>query len=259
MTSHLFVPDTQVGPDTPTQHLAWAGQYIVDRHPDVVVHAGDHWDMPSLNSHRGRGSLQLEGQRYVADVEAGNTALELLRAPARRAKLKTEFHLLRGNHEERIVRAVDDDPKLEGVLSLSDLKSPGWTVHDFLVPVWLDGIAYSHYFYQPMTGRPFGGTIDNRLRQIGHSFSQGHQQTLLHAQRYVAGRSQHGLVAGAFYLHEEAYRGPQATAHWRGLVVKHQVSRGSYDIMTVSMDYLCQRYEGMSLDRFKRLNKIRGW
>ena len=78
----------------------------------------------------------------------------------------------------------------------------------------------------------------------------GHQQTLLYGIRYVAGRSQHGLVAGACYLHDEDYKGPQGNAHWRGIVVKHQVDAGSYDAMFVSLSYLCARFEGVSLDKF---------
>jgi hypothetical protein len=61
----------------------------------------------------------------------------------------------------------------------------------------------------------------------------------------------YGLVAGACYLHEEEYRGPQGMTHWRGIVMKHQVQGGEYDMMLVSLDYLCRRYEGMSLVDFK--------
>lgn len=254
--SHLFIPDTQVKPGVPTEHLGWLGAYIVERRPAVVVHAGDHWDMPSLSSYEERGSKEMEGKRYAADVEAGNAALRLISEPARKARLATEFHLLRGNHEDRITRAVNADPRLEGSIGLSDLESPGWTVHGYLEPVWLDGVCYSHYFYNPMTGNPFTGTIENRLRQIGHSFTMGHQQTLMHGIRFVAGRAQHGVVAGAYYLHDEFYKGPQGNAHWRGVIVKHQVEAGAYNIMTVDMDYLCRRYEGMSLERYKRLRKL---
>jgi hypothetical protein len=65
--------------------------------------------------------------------------------------------------------------------------------------------------------------------------------------------SQHGLVAGACYLHDEDYKGPQGNAHFRGIVVKHGVRNGSYDIQQISLDFLCRRYEGMSLERFKKL------
>jgi hypothetical protein len=49
----FVVPDTQVKPDAPIDHLLWAGRYAVDRKPDVVVFIGDHWDMPSLEASAG--------------------------------------------------------------------------------------------------------------------------------------------------------------------------------------------------------------
>ena len=50
MIKHLVIPDTQVKPDFHIEHLEWAGQYAVDKKPDVIVHLGDHWDMPSLST-----------------------------------------------------------------------------------------------------------------------------------------------------------------------------------------------------------------
>ena len=66
----------------------------------------------------------------------------------------------------------------------------------------------------------------------------------------MGGRSHHGLVAGACYLHDEAYLGPQGNQHWRGIIFKHEVSDGAYDIMTISLDFLCRKYEGCTLERF---------
>lgn len=255
--SHLFIPDTQVKPGVPTAHLSWIGEYIVERKPDVVVHIGDHWDMPSLSSYEGRGTRKMEGKRYKQDIEAGNAAFRLLTNAARRVKFHAEWNVFIGNHEDRITRAVNEDPRLEGTIGLHDLDTKGWKVHDYLKPVFIDGICYSHYFYNPMSGNAFSGTVDNRLKQIGHSFSMGHQQTLLYGVRFVAGRSQHGLVAGSCYLHDESYKGPQGNAHWRGVIVKHEVKDGSYDPMFVSLDYLCRRFEGCSLERYKKLNKIK--
>jgi len=80
---------------------------------------------------------------------------------------------------------------------------------------------------------------------------QGHQQTLDFAVRFLAnGAQQFGLVAGACYLHDEDYLGPQGNAHWRGVVVLHQVEDGAADPMFVSLDYLCRRYEGVRLAKF---------
>lgn len=253
MRSHLFIPDTQVKPGCPTAHLRWIGKYIVDRRPDVIVHIGDHWDLPSLSSYDEKGSKNMEGKRYVKDVKAGNDGFTMIDEPIRKTKgYNPEKHFLLGNHENRISVAIGKDPRLEGSIGLEDLDTRDWTVHPFLEPVDIDGVIYAHYFYQPLTGHPFAGGIDNRLKQIGHSFSMGHQQTLLYGVRFVAGRSQHGLVAGACYLHDEAYKGPQGNAHWRGVIVKHEVSEGSYSPMFVSMDYLCRKYEGVSLTTFMK-------
>lgn len=253
---HVVIPDTQCQPGVPLDHLRWAGDYIWDQFHDRetvrVIHLGDHWDMPSLSAWDKPGSKEMEGRRYLEDVAVGNEGMRLLneRLDAeneRRRRNKDrqwwpERHLLRGNHEDRITRAISESPKYDGLVGLHHLESPGWKVHDFLVPVWLDGVAYAHYFYQPMSGRPYSGTIDNRLRMIGHSFTMGHQQTKLTGERYVAGKQQRGLIAGAFYLHDEDFKGPQGNAHWRGILVCHEVQDGGYDLMEVSMGYLQRRY-----------------
>lgn len=263
--THLIIPDTQAKQGVPTAHLEWIGAYIVERQPDVIVHLGDHADMPSLSSYD-VGKKTFEGRRYCADIEAANEAFEILCKPLeiynskqranKHAQFLPERHFLLGNHEDRITRAINDDSKLDGTIGLDDLnyKKLGWTVHDFLRPVEIDGVHYAHYWANPMSGRPYGGGVAARLKTIGHSFTMGHQQTLDYALRFVAGRSQHGLVCGSAYLHDEDYKGPQGNAHWRGIIVKHQVCNGSYDPMFVSLDYLCRRYEGKTLNDF--LQKI---
>lgn len=259
MTTHLVIPDTQVKEGVPLDHLEWIGRYILDKRPDTVVHLGDHWDMPSLSSYD-RGKIQFEGRRYKADVLAGNRALKALDHPVdqfnygRRRRGQDEYLprrvLLRGNHEYRILRAVEENAHLEGIIGYHDLDTRDWEVHDFLVPVDIDGISYSHFFANPMTGKPIGGMALTRLKTIGTSFTMGHQQTLDYALRFVRGRSQHALVAGSCSLHEEDYKGPQGNAYWNGIIMKHQVEDGSYDPMFVSLDYLCRRYEGVTLASF---------
>jgi hypothetical protein len=253
--THIVIPDTQAKPDVPTDHLEWIGRFIVDqfagREGVAVIHLGDHWDLPSLSSYD-KGKKSMEGRRYVEDVEAGNEAFRILNAPlvsynAHKAQLKErqwwpERHLLRGNHEDRITRATECDAQLEGLMSLDQLESPGWTVHDFLVPLFLDGVGYAHYWAHPMTGKPYGGMALTRLKTLGHSYTMGHQQTLDYAIRFVQGKSQHALIAGACYQHDEDYKGPQGNAHWRGIVVCHEVEDGGYCPMFVSLSYLQRKY-----------------
>lgn len=259
---HLVIPDTQVRPGVPTVHLEWIGQYIVDAFAGddlTIIHLGDHWDMHSLSSYD-RGTARMEGRRIADDIIAGNQAFDLLNLPlvahneGKRKKWLPRRVFLHGNHEHRITRAVEETAQLDGLLSLDLLNASewGWEVHPFLEVVEIDGVAYSHYFYNPLTGRPYGGqNIDTRLKTIGRSFTMGHQQVLMHGVRTLpTGSMQHGLVCGAAYLHSEEYRGPQGNAEWRGIVVCNQVEDGSYDPAFVSLDYLCRRYEGVRLSEF---------
>lgn len=263
--THFFIPDTQVKPGVPLDHLDWIGQYIVDRKPDVIIHAGDHYDLPSMSYYdKGKNTSKFEGRRYCEDVQAGHEGLDRLEAAlnAHNAKMRSqkmkqylpEKHVTWGNHEHRIERYIERSGELEGIFGVFQFdeywQARGWQTHQYRDIVEVDGVWYSHYFYNPMTGRPWGGMIMTRLKNVGHSFTQGHAQTLEHGIRYVGNNQQHALVAGACYLHDEDYKGPQGNSHWRGIVVKHEVENGGYDPMFVSLNYLCQRYEGMTLDEF---------
>lgn len=272
-STHVVIPDTQAKPDVPTDHLQWIGQYIVDQfhdEPIKIIHLGDHADMPSLSSYD-KGKKAMEGRRYVADIEAANEAWRTLNDPLvrfNRNRLRTkhvqwwpERHILLGNHENRIDRAVEYDAQLDGVVSTGhlDYSRTGWDVHPFLKVLWLDGIAYSHYFTNRMTGQPLGGVCSTRLKNIGHSFTMGHQQTFDPAVRYVDTKQHRGLIAGACYLHDEEYKGYQGNAHWRGIIVCHDVTEGSYAMMELPLDYLCRRYEKVPLATFMKKKYNMDW
>lgn len=250
--THIVIPDTQIAPGVPTVHLGWIGQYILDEYAGAdlaVIHLGDHWTMDSLNSYD-KGKGKMEGRRYVKDVDAGNDAFHELSDPF--ADLEVERHFLFGNHEERIVRAADQSVEYDGLVTLDDLDTAGWERHGFLVPVNIDGVVYSHYLYNTMTGRALGGSnLETRLKTVGHSFTMGHQQGLKWARVDTLQGPHIGLAAGSCYIHDEDYLGPQGVNYWRGIIVCHQVERGQYDPMFVSLDYLCRRYEGKRLSAVK--------
>lgn len=273
MSDHAVIPDSQVKPGVPIDNLRWIGQFIVDRFagkPYVkIVHLGDFADFPSLSSYDKKGSKSMEGRRYVEDIKAANKGFALLNKPLedynakRRAnKERTwnpERHMILGNHENRVTRACEQDAQLDGVLSLDQLDYArlGWIVHPFLAPVFLDGVGYAHYWANPQTGRPYGGNALLRLKTLGHSFSMGHQQTLDFASRFVNGQQQRALIAGAGYLHDEDYMGPQGNiSHWRGILICHDVSNGGYRLEEITLDSLCRTYEGISLAEFMAAGKF---
>ena len=244
--THCYIPDVQAKPDVPLDHLEWAGKYIAEKKPDVIICAGDFGDMPSLSSYD-KGKRSAENKRYKADIEAVHYAMELLMTPiVNEPGYKPRLVMTMGNHEDRITRFGDDNPAMYGVATLQDLgyEAWGWEVYPFREPVKIDGISYAHYFYNHNTGKPYGGeNLHTRLKTIGFSFTMGHQQGLSIAIRDLSdGTRQRGLVAGSFYQHEEHYKGPQGNGHWHGIIFKHEVRDGNYDLMEVSLEYLRKKY-----------------
>src|SRR5690554_4342185 len=77
---HLYIPDTQTREGVSFEHLHWIGKLIVDEQPDVIVHAGDHFDMPSLSAYD-KGKVVAEGRRLHKDFEAGHEAMNVLLYP----------------------------------------------------------------------------------------------------------------------------------------------------------------------------------
>lgn len=142
--THAIIPDCQVKPGVNTSHLKHVGNYLAEKRPDVIVCIGDFADMPSLSSYS-VGKAEAEGQRYMDDIFAARRAMDLLLAPIRKVKnYNPRMIFTLGNHEDRITREAEANPKLIGKISLDDLgyEDAGWEVHEFLKPVKVDGIEY---------------------------------------------------------------------------------------------------------------------
>lgn len=247
--THLLIPDVQVKPKQSFKHLEWAGKYAADKQPDVIVQIGDFADMESLSSYD-RGRRSFENRRYRKDVDASKAAMEVLMNPiAKVPGYNPDLHLTLGNHEARTDRATEESPELEGAISTDDLgfKDFGWTVHQFLEVLVLDGVAYSHFFPRAGTGkvvqtRNGAPSARAQLTREGRSATAGHAQGFDIACAPMAGRLQWGLIAGSYYLHDERYLGPQGNNHWRGLVLKNGVDRGMYSPIPIDIGYLKKRY-----------------
>lgn len=258
MTEHIVIPDTQIRPGVPTNHLNAVGRYIVHRKPEVIVMLGDFADMHSLSSYD-TGKLAGEGARYSEDIAAARNAMGALMEPileekARQRRNKEKIYrphmvLTLGNHENRINKHVSNYPVLQGHLATTDLgyEDAGWEVINFLDTVELDGILYSHYFPRNSSGaivQSYRGAPNARVQvqREGQSCTAGHLQGLDFHIQQRGKRRDYGLIAGSFYMHEEDYLTPQGTAYWRGVIYKHQVRDGNYDAMFLSIDYLLEHW-----------------
>lgn len=249
----LVVPDTQVREGVPLEHLDWAGKAICEYLPDVVVHLGDHADMPSLSTHDTKGSKYFEGLRYHKDIAAAKEGMKILLQPLKDLQEKQKKNkekvyrprkvLLLGNHENRIDRAINNNPQLEGLISVKDLEyEKDWEVHPFLQPVFINSVCFSHYLPTGAMGRPAASpaAIIGKLHQsavVGHQ--QGRQ--VAYGKR-ADGKMLCAIIAGSYYLHDEGYMDHLSNRHWRGLVVLNEVLDGQFDEMFLSIDYLRRKH-----------------
>lgn len=245
------IPDTQCKEGIDFAYLTAIGNYLVKKKPDVIVHIGDHFDMPSLSSYD-IGKKSFEGRRYIADVKAGNEGFYQLNKPIqdeiyrqqrnKKAVWNPTKYFLLGNHEHRIERAVNNDAKLEGTMGYHDLDFLDYEVVPFLETKIIEGVAFSHYFTTGLAGRP-ASTAQAQLNKQHMSCIAGHQQGL----QIATGKRGDGalltsVIAGSCYAHEEHYLGAQGNKHWRGMLFLNSVSDGEFDLATIPLKYIMENY-----------------
>jgi calcineurin-like phosphoesterase family protein len=234
---HMVIPDTQVRPHVNTDHFEWAANFANEKKPDVIIHIGDHFDMPSLSTYD-KGKTAFEGRRYVNDIKAGRDAMERF---ITRLAYKPRLVFCTGNHEHRIQRVVDLNAEYQGKFDMEDmgLKDYGWEVIPFLKPIEIDGVRYCHYFTSGVMGRPTSSAA-TLLREQQQSATMGHVQ---HSDLAMHRKTQQrALFCGTFYSHHEEYLGWQGNDQRRQIIIKHEVSEGRYDLMEVSLKFLSKAY-----------------
>lgn len=270
MRDHLFLPDRQVKPGCSNEVDVAIGNYIVKHRPEVIINIGDHADMESLSSYD-VGKASAEGKRYAKDVEASINAHEIMFKPLwelqrqqiagpadrlshlvqRHAKpvdfYDPETHICYGNHENRILRAIDDDPRLGGWMGLEDLQFSRFYkhVHPFLEKFIVDGVTYVHYSFKKIPSKAIGGEMIARsiLNHEMTSISVGHCPEFAYYEKWRGdGKKIQCLVAGACFDHTEPYAGERNKQYWRGIVHKRGVKDGVYDFEKISIEKLLREY-----------------
>jgi len=240
----LVIGDPHAKPGVSQERFTWLGRAIADINPDHVVCIGDMADMESLSSYD-VGTLRFEGRRYKDDIEATREALALINAEL--GGWSGRKHMTVGNHEHRISRIVNEDPKFDGFMSVDDLgyADAGWEVTPFKSVTSIAGTAFSHYFPSGIMGRPIGGVHPARamIAKLHTSAVQGHSHLLsYHRESTPLGKDINALSAGCFFEHEEGYAGPANKMWWRGLCLLRDAHDGDFDLETISMASVKRRY-----------------
>lgn len=227
----VVLPDAHAHPDYDNLRFQDVNRFLRKVRPEYVVCLGDFADMPSLNSHSAK--LSLERQRYAADVAAAHGANEYLFHKLDRKRTKTIMCM--GNHEERINTLVAQQPQLQGAISTDDLRYDHYW--DAVIPykeaVRVQGWLFAHYFPSGVMGNPVGGkNAANAVLASTHASAVwGHSHERKDAEQPVHGGSTiTGINAGCLTHPEyvESWCHNTVGMWWRGVVVIEGADAGSY-------------------------------
>lgn len=253
----MIIPDAHTQPDDNPHRFELLRDLILDRQPEVIVQIGDWWDMGSLCSYD-QGKKNFVFQNLKDDIEKGHEMEALVFKPVmdlNRRLLKGKkkgyspiFIKCLGNHEARVDRLLQYEPRWEGTVSMDDFKTRVEGLNevyvDFLDNAVIDNIAYSHYFVSGVQGRP-ASSARALLAKTGMSATMGHTHTLDGFDvTSPLGNRRRALVCGSFHDKDhEGFAGPQVDQIWyNGLIYKHNVLNGDYDREEISIERLEQLY-----------------
>jgi Calcineurin-like phosphoesterase len=251
MSLHLVIPDPHAHPNHNNDRADWIGQFIKDIKPDVVVNLGDAADMASLASYD-KGKRAYHGKSYSKDIEAHLDFQERMWAPMYKTKKRLPRSIvLEGNHEQRVERALDLSPELQGTIGFRDYDFDYY--YDDVVRyegqtpgvIEVDGVLYAHYFTTGVMGRPSAGIHPAYALNVKQAMSsvQGHTHTLdFNVHVNGKGKKLMSLVAGCGFDYDSDWAGVVNRFYWRGVILLHDVEDGVYDPEMVSLARLKAAY-----------------
>jgi hypothetical protein len=251
LTTHLFTTDQHAHYKHNNKRADYLAELVLDTKPDTVIFGGDLFDMPSLSSFD-KGRKAFQGRTYRADIDTGSDFLDRYFTRLRRAKKRLPRHVaLEGNHENRLKKAINIQPELEGTIDFSDFGFDKYfddvVEYDGNTPgvITIDGIHYAHFFISGIMGRPIGGEhpAASLLAKQSESCSAGHSHLADLAIRTAAsGRKNIGLLGGCYQDYDADWAGVTNRLWWRGCVLKRNVEKGVYDPEFISIDRLKKAY-----------------
>lgn len=244
MATHLVIGDPHCTPKANNDRFLWAGKLAADIEATHVICMGDFCSVDSLCSYD-KAKLSFEGRRFKKDIE--HTQDALLKFNKGLGKHRPRKIMILGNHEDRIDRVVQDNPELEGTLTISNLQYEkyGWQQVPYKKGKVISGVYYTHHLASGITGRPISGENIARTILTKHKVSAtvGHCHLLDHAVSTLpSGKKLYALSAGCYLNHEEAYAKETQHLWWSGLIIKHNVRDGEYDLETMEYKRVKQLY-----------------
>ena len=252
----VLIGDPHSSPDTDNRRFEWLGNMILEEEPELIICIGDMADLNSLSSYD-RGKKSAELRRYRHDILACHDALDKINKPLelynqgrrntkRAQRLIPRKVMILGNHEDRIVRAVNLAPELEGTLDIADLKYPeyGWEVIPYKRPIEIERVYFCHFFPSGVKGEAISGfnIASNIIQKNMVSSVCGHSHLYDHAIRNRPdGTKVIGLCTG-WYGEQPTYNDATENLWWSGLLILNEMNNGTFDVEQISIDRVKQLY-----------------
>lgn len=244
-----------VDPSINNDRFKWLGELIYDTRPDYVIDLGDFDNLRSLNSFDSKKPSLVVASNYQEDINHGQEARDLIRHKIRKMKVKRPYFIgLEGNHENRIKKALEYDPRISGErygISFDNLDTKSWydEYHEYenSAPyiIDLDGVSYAHYITSGNSGSAMYGEYhaSSLLKKRFRSTTVAHSH-----KRDISFKDDAyptpaiGLVAGCFKGGNDDWAGQSNNEWWKGVVIKRDIVNGYYDPEFVSLKRLERTY-----------------
>ena len=244
MTKIVCIGDTHAHPDYNNKRFKVLGQFCAEEQPDYIVQIGDWSDMTSFNSHGTK--LEHEGTRWKYDVEVTLDSLHEFEKPIRRRKRKMPRKVITlGNHEHRINRWLNENPKAIGHVSVEMLgfEKFGWTVFPFGRETEIAGFDFVHHLGS-QTGRAAAISFPQQRYQVSRANPQL-SGTLISRTTYPSptrtARSMVWTLGCAIHRemgHSEGWSHPTAHKYRRCVWVLDNAANGDADFREVRLSSL---------------------
>lgn len=167
----MIVGDTHDLPSHSQERFEWAlevADHYLDK-GDWIVQVGDFGDWVSFSSFD-KGTKGHVEENYEADFVSADAAWRKFYNPRYR------YCVVEGNHEYRIQKAIKEDYRLDGLLSMNRLP---WRRNHRVVQapygqkVCINGVHFVHHLTS-RTGRAVSGSAQSQFRKFRGSLVVGH-------------------------------------------------------------------------------------
>jgi hypothetical protein len=236
----IVIGDSHADPFNNNERYDALGNMIAYFRPNNIIQMGDFLSLDSLSDHDEDRLYLREGRRLYDDIMAGMDAYNRMMAPTRRynearaANKKSQYNprkiWLRGNHEERAIRYMQQRPELVGFIpdgSMVGAEADGWEIVPYKKYAYVNGIAFTHIPMNPSINQPVRG------KYIAATVAQGQQQTCvyghdhkrslysIHRNSPSGGERVEGIGAGCFidYIPDYVKGNEEQLSWWSGIVL----------------------------------------